>query len=642
MKARLFTAHEHTHMAKHFQRKGKRFLGWDLQDWIKGFFGTNATLSIVILFLICFYLVSEAIQFFPSDHKNLELNRKTGQEYVGHIIKQVDGHTKLVSLTNQAYYQELDAAYGTERGLVEGYDSLVEPLEDEGDDLIGDLEDARDDEDAEAIAAAQKAWDEFAAEALAKVDRKSADPYGRLNDVAWNELVAAMKSWDPVEAVMIPLVAEAKKKMDEGMASFGEARDEIAASSRTLKKLQNELVAIAAETKKDIEKNIADADSKIALEKGIEATDSEEKKAELRERLSKLVIVDDFPFEERTEPIRVAKPKHEAAVKETSDLLQAGVAKLPAKFASEPAADLIERVREGASDYLVFLQERTEKANEWQWDQPVGYVYSTTAFFFGTEWITNSSWRDFYGLLPLFTGSLMISLIALAVAVPFSVGAAIYVNRLATRWEQNIIKPVIELVQAIPSVVLGIFGILVLGEYLREMSNWEALSWVPGFPMSERLNVLNAGLLLALMAVPTIFTLCEDALNNVPRQFSEASLALGASRFQTIVKVVLPTAISGILAAILLGLGRVIGETMVVLLVAGNKIAMPDWGAGLGVVTQPTHTMTGIIAQEMGEVAPDTLHWRALFLVGLVLFTISLSINVVAQRVIRRFGYGSS
>ena len=144
-----------------------------------------------------------------------------------------------------------------------------------------------------------------------------------------------------------------------------------------------------------------------------------------------------------------------------------------------------------------------------------------------------------------------------------------------------------------------------------------------------------------MMAVPTIFTLCEDALNNVPRAFSEASLALGASQLQTIVKVILPTAISGILAAILLGLGRVIGETMVVLLVAGNKIGMPDWGAGLGVITQPTHTMTGIIAQEMGEVAQDTLHWRALFLVGLVLFTISLSINVVAQRIIRRLGHGN-
>jgi phosphate transport system permease protein len=233
----------------------------------------------------------------------------------------------------------------------------------------------------------------------------------------------------------------------------------------------------------------------------------------------------------------------------------------------------------------------------------------------------------------------LISCIALAIAVPFSVGAAIYVNRIATRLEQNIIKPVIEMVQAIPSVVLGIFGILVLGEGLREFSQVEALSWIPGFPMQERLNILNAGLLLALMAVPTIFTLCEDALNNVPRSFSEASLALGASRIQTVIKVILPTAISGIFAAILLGLGRVIGETMVVLLVAGNKIAMPDWGAGVGVVAQPTHTMTGIIAQEMGEVADGTLHWRALFLVGLVLFTISLCINVAAQRIIRRLSH---
>ena len=132
--------------------------------------------------------------------------------------------------------------------------------------------------------------------------------------------------------------------------------------------------------------------------------------------------------------------------------------------------------------------------------------------------------------------------------------------------------------------------------------------------------------------------MAEDALNNVPRSFSEASLALGASKLQTVNKVIVPAAISGILAAVLLGLGRVIGETMVVLLVAGNKISLPDWSAGVGVITQPAHTMTGIIAQEMGEVSAGTLHYRALFLVGLVLFTISLMINVAAQRIIKRFG----
>lgn len=625
-------------MAKHFQRKGKRFLGWDLQDWIKGFFGTNATLSIVILFLICAFLLYEAMMFFPSHHHGLELYRKTGQEYVGHIIEEVDEHTKLVSLTNQAYYQELDAAYGIERGLVEGFDGLIEPLEDEGDDFIGDLEDAQDDEDAEAIAAAQKAWDDFAAKTLAGVDRSYIDPYGRLNDASWAALLEGMKSWDPVEGDSIPMVAEAKRKMDTGMAAFGEARDELSAAGRTLKKLQNELVIIVSETKKDAEKNLTDAASKIALEKGIQNTESEAKKAEMKQKLEELVIVENFPFEARTEPIRAANPRHDAAVAETSKLLSAAVAKLPDGFISEPAAKLIERVKEATPVYLENLKEKQEKASEWEWDKPVGAFYSGTAFFFGSDWITNSSWHDFYGLLPLFTGSLMISFIALAVAVPFSVAAAIYVNRLATPWEQNIIKPIIEMVQAIPSVVLGIFGILVLGDYLREISNMESLSWVPGFPMTERLNILNAGLLLALMAVPTIFTLCEDALNNVPRSFSEASFALGASRLQTILKVILPTAISGILAAILLGLGRVIGETMVVLLVAGNKIGMPDWGAGLGVVTQPTHTMTGIIAQEMGEVADGTLHWRALFLVGLVLFTISLMINVIAQRIIKRLG----
>jgi len=173
---------------------------------------------------------------------------------------------------------------------------------------------------------------------------------------------------------------------------------------------------------------------------------------------------------------------------------------------------------------------------------------------------------------------------------------------------------------------------------LMEISQKSWLSWLPFFPITERLNMLNAGLLLALMAVPTVFTLCEDALNNVPRSYSEASLALGASSLQTVLKVIVPAAISGILAAILLGLGRVIGETMVVLLVAGNKIAMPDWGAGLGLIAQPSHTMTGIIAQEMGEVSRGTLHYRALFLVGLVLFSISLMINVAAQRVIKRFG----
>jgi phosphate transport system permease protein len=211
--------------------------------------------------------------------------------------------------------------------------------------------------------------------------------------------------------------------------------------------------------------------------------------------------------------------------------------------------------------------------------------------------------------------------------------------------------------------VLGFFGIAVLGSVLRAWSQ-QALalpeflqgiplvSWVlglplhalnaiaqhmPGFPFSERLNSLTAGCLLALIAVPTIFTLAEDALNNVPRSFKEASFALGASRMQTIMRIIVPASLSGIVSAVLLGLGRVIGETMVVLLCAGNRISIPDFSEGLSVFVQPVHTMTGIIAQEMGEVVRGSIHYRALFMVGLVLFFLALLINFFAQKIVRKY-----
>ena len=136
--------------------------------------------------------------------------------------------------------------------------------------------------------------------------------------------------------------------------------------------------------------------------------------------------------------------------------------------------------------------------------------------------------------------------------------------------------------------------------------------------------------------VPTIFTLSEDALNNVSKSFSEASLSLGATRWQTCTAIIFPSAFPGIVSAVLLGLGRVIGETMVVLLCAGNKSTIPDFTSGLGVFAQPVHTMTGIIAQEMGEVEGDSIHYRALFMVGVVLFLLSLSINYLSQSAMRK------
>ena len=639
-------------MAAHFKRKnqGRRLFGLDRQDGIRFFFGGNAMISVIVLALICIFLFREAILFFPQHHRGLELHRKTGQEYVGHIIQEADEYARLVSLTNQAYYQELDAAYGVERGMDEGFSILEELLEDEGENLIDAWADAQDDledsEEGEALTQAKaaeteaaKKWQEFLSEAFAKADRSGLGMGDRLDDENWEVLLAAMREWDPVEGDPPSLVVDAKKRMDEGMRVFEEARGGITKAGASLKRLRGRLTNVASAIKKDVVAGQTAEARKKALLEGAKQVEDPAEQARMRAEAEKIVVQDDFPFEERTKEIVASREEHLAAVAELKEKLSAAVEKLPEEYQSEQSAKLIAEVRKEYPGFEKGLDRSVERAGEWAYDKKLSWWTSSMKFFFGKDWVTNSSWHDFYGLLPLFTGSLLISVIALTVAVPFSIGAAIYVNRLASSPERNVIKPTIEMIQAIPSVVLGFFGIVVLGEGLRELSQVPWLSWIPGFPMQERLTILNAGLLLALMAVPTVFTLCEDALNNVPRSFSEASLALGASKLQTVVKVVLPTASSGVLAAILLGFGRIIGETMVVLLVAGNQIAIPDLGLGFGVVTQPAHTMTGIIAQEMGEVSQGTLHWRGLFLVGLILFVISLTINVTAQKVIRRLGH---
>jgi len=278
-----------------------------------------------------------------------------------------------------------------------------------------------------------------------------------------------------------------------------------------------------------------------------------------------------------------------------------------------------------------------QQLENWDPTRPVPWYRGITAFLFGRDWITASFWQDWYGIRPLLVGSIMVSAVALIFAVPIGVAAAVYVSEIAARGEKRLIKPYIEFIAAIPSVVLGFFGIAVVGEAIRAASQSHWLSWVSFFPISERLNVFTAGTLLALMAIPTIFTLSEDALRNVPRGFKEASYALGANRLQTIGRVLVPASLSGIISAILLGFGRVIGETMVVLLCAGNRIEIPDFSEGLGAFFQPVHTMTGIIAQEMGEVVRGSIHYRALFMVGLVLFTITLAINYAAQKIVQRY-----
>lgn len=364
-------------------------------------------------------------------------------------------------------------------------------------------------------------------------------------------------------------------------------------------------------------------------------TATPEHAAELRKQLQHLVP-EQIDFAAEIQPLKAMLPELSSANATLAATVQE-LGKDTPRFTDAALVRRMDKFRELLRSVPGRLDAAAHRMEAWDATKPVSTWESLHAFLMGREWITASFWQDWYGILPLLSGSLLISVLALAIAIPLGLAAAIYVNQVARPFEQKFIKPTIEFISAIPSVVFGFFGIAVLGETLRRLSQLPALDWVPGFPFSERLNATTAACLLALMAVPTIFSLAEDALNNVPRSFKEASLALGSTRLQTIVHIIIPSALSGIMAAILLGLGRVIGETMVVLLCAGNRIQIPDFTAGLGTAFQPVHTMTGIIAQEMGEVVRGSLHYRALFMVGVVLFLISLLINFVAQKIVRRY-----
>lgn len=349
------------------------------------------------------------------------------------------------------------------------------------------------------------------------------------------------------------------------------------------------------------------------------------------------VQIAEIDFVKEIEPLRSSLGAYQQVSKTLRQKIFALLANLP-DLRSAASQVQMERFKTHCQKYLDSFAGTEKKLLAWNQLASVPWSTSITAFLLGPRWLTASFWQDWYGVLPLLVGSTLVAVVALALAVPFAVCAAVYVSEIASAVEQRWIKPVIEFIAAIPSVVLGFFGIAVLGETLRWITQipWLA-KWVGFFPISERLNVFTAGALLALMAIPTIFSLSEDAINNVPRVFKEASYALGANRLQTIIRILIPASLSGIISAVLLGFGRVIGETMVVLLCAGNRIEIPDFTQGLGAFFQPVHTMTGIIAQEMGEVPQGSIHYRALFTVGILLFFLSLLINYLAQYFVRRF-----
>ncbi len=234
----------------------------------------------------------------------------------------------------------------------------------------------------------------------------------------------------------------------------------------------------------------------------------------------------------------------------------------------------------------------------------------------GAEWFPTATPAPQFGFLPLITGTLWVSLFAILIALPFGLAVAIYMSEVANPRIRNLLKPVIELLSGIPSVVYGFFGLIVIVPFLQQAF---------GLPVGE--SGLAGALVLAIMALPTIITVTEDAMRGCPRAMREASLALGASQWQTIYKVVMPYSISGITSGVVLGIGRAVGETMAVLMVTGNAAVIPHS------ILEPLRTIPATIAAELGEAPAGGAHYQALFLLGVVLFFISLLINFTVEAV---------
>ncbi len=239
--------------------------------------------------------------------------------------------------------------------------------------------------------------------------------------------------------------------------------------------------------------------------------------------------------------------------------------------------------------------------------------YAGLLEFFGVEWHPTYFPADF-GITALIIGSVVVTIGALLIAIPFGVGSAIYISEIAGNRTKEIIKPIIELLAGIPSVVYGLFGMAFLAPFLIKV-----------FGIPNGLNALSASIILGVMVIPIISSMSEDALSSVPKSLREASLALGATKWETIIKVVLPAAKTGVMGSIILGFGRAIGETMVVIMVAGGAAQIPTS------LFQPVRPMTAAVASEMGETVIGSPHFHALYGISVVLFIITFITNFITE-----------
>jgi phosphate transport system permease protein len=244
---------------------------------------------------------------------------------------------------------------------------------------------------------------------------------------------------------------------------------------------------------------------------------------------------------------------------------------------------------------------------------------SVTDFLFGEYWYPTSDPPDF-GIYPLILGSFAVTALASIVAIPLGVMTAVYLAEIASAQIREIIKPIVELLAALPSVVIGFFGMVIVAPFLQNV-----------FDLATGLNIFNAGIMLAFMSIPTICSISEDAIFSVPNNLREASLALGATQWETILRVVLPAAISGISTAVILGMSRAIGETMVVLMVAGGAGMIPTS------IFDPVRPLPASIAAEMAEAPFRGDHYYALFATGIVLFMFTFIFNIIADYISHKY-----
>ncbi|MDD3469153.1 MAG: phosphate ABC transporter permease subunit PstC [Thermoguttaceae bacterium] len=244
--------------------------------------------------------------------------------------------------------------------------------------------------------------------------------------------------------------------------------------------------------------------------------------------------------------------------------------------------------------------------------------FSFKEFFTSINWRPTSEIRETYGVLAMIVGTLSVTGLSMLFAVPLGLGAAVFLSEFCTGHVKETLKIVIELLAAIPSVVWGFIGYMVVGPLVVEWTD-----------AAIGVNLLTSSILLALMSVPVIVSVGEDSLKAVPDSFREASVALGANRWETIYKVLFPAAKNGLLAAVLLGVGRAIGETMAVLMATGHSTRIPHS------LVDPIRTLTATIASEMGEVSRGSTHYQVLFLIGVLLFAMTFLVNLIADLVVR-------